>query len=97
MGGVSFTCDARPHSPRINFLSWKPVVGSGLLVHFSAPIVELITTTSSIKTNNKTHFQRIEHVIELFMFLMVFLGTPFQKLNLPGTITVLGTLGGTHE
>jgi hypothetical protein len=100
MGGCFLTCDARPHSPWINFLSRKAVVGSGLLVRLAAHIAALIKATSNFKpksNNTNPCFQYFAGVIELFAFSMVVLGTSFEKILAPGNMFVLGTLGGTHE
>jgi hypothetical protein len=110
MGGRLLTCDARPHSPWIKFLSSKAVVGSGLLVRYAAHIAGIITTTSftqtnikaksktKIKTNNKNQcFQHFKPSSELFMYPVVFFGTFFEKSLAPGNMFLLGTLGGTHE
>jgi hypothetical protein len=101
MGGRLLTCDARPHSPWIKFLSRKTVVGSGLLVRYAAHIAGLVKTTSfiqnQVKTNKKQCFQHSENGIELFLFAVVVLGTSFQKIFAPGNMLLLGTLGGTHE
>jgi hypothetical protein len=110
MGGRLLTCDARPHSPWIKFLSRKAVVGSGLLVRYAAHIAGLVKTTSFIQTNVKTNsktkvktnnknprFQHFKHSIELFMYSAVFLETSFEKNLAPGNMFLLGTLGGTHE
>src|SRR5258708_23329748 len=51
MGGRLLTCDGRPHSPWIKFLSRKTVVGSALLVRYAAHIAEINKITSSIQTN----------------------------------------------
>ncbi len=100
MGGCFLTCDARPHSPWINFLSRKAVVGSGLLVRLAAHIAALIKDISNFppKSNNQhLCFQHFAGVIELFAFSAVVLGTSFEKNLAPGNMFVLGTLGGTHE
>jgi len=100
MGGCFLTCDARPHSPWIKFLSRKAVVGSGLLVRLAAHIAALIKATSNFppKSNNQNPcFQQFAGVIELFAFSAVVLGSSFEKILAPGNMFVLGTLGGTHE
>ena len=105
MGGRLLTCDARPHSPRIKFLSWKTVVGSGLLVRYAAHIAEISTTTSfnqtkektnkkiKVKTNNKNpRLQHFKHGIELFMYSLFFLETSFEKILIPGNIQIAGDI-----
>jgi hypothetical protein len=91
MGGVSFTCDASPHSPRSIVSSRKSGVGAGLLVHLTAHIAETDKTTSSIQTNVKTTFQHFEHAIELFFFRWFFLDT-FAKNKLPWYYAVTGDI-----
>jgi hypothetical protein len=102
MGGGFLTCDARPHSPRIKFLSWKAVVGSGLLVRLAAHIAEISKPTSFIYSNKSNKhqnpcFQHFARVIALFAFSVVVLGSFFEKIFAPGNMFVLGTLGGSHE
>jgi len=102
MGGCFLTCDARPHSPWINFLSRKAVVGSGLLVRLAAHIAEISKPTSFIYSNKSNKhqnpcFQHFARVIALFAFSVVVLGSFFEKIFAPGNMFVLGTLGGSHE
>jgi hypothetical protein len=93
MGGGLLTCDASPHSPWINFLSRKTVVGAGLLVRYAAHIAELIKHTSSIQTNIKNpHLQHIEHGIELCGLNVTLLGSSFEKILSPGKITFAGDI-----
>ncbi len=100
-GGLSFTCDARPHSPRIIFRSRKPVVGSGLLVHLDAPIAELFKTyffhPNPSQNQQNLRLQSVEDVIGLFVFAVLVLGTSLKKFLAPGNMFVLGTLGGSYE
>jgi len=97
MGGVSFTCDASPHSPWSIFSSRKSGVGAGLLVHLTAHIAELEKTTSSTKTNIKTQPLNTSSTLLNFSVFGGFSWTPFQKIIFPGTMPVLGTLGGRYE
>src|SRR5581483_10820977 len=84
MGGILFTCDARPHSPWSIVSSRKSVVGSGLLVHFAAHIAELIKNTSLIQTNptniKKPRFQSFEYGIGLFVLNETLRDSSFQKI-----------------
>ena len=97
MDGRLLTCDGRPHSPWIKFLSRKSVVGSALLVRYAAHIAEIIMTTSfsqkKIKTNSKkTRFQCFEYVIELFRFFVTLVESSFEKILVPGNIQIAGDI-----
>lgn len=98
-GGVSFARDASPHSPWIIFRSRKPVVGAGLLVHLSAPIAGLFKThffqQNQSQNKQNPRLQSLEVFTGLFMFAVLALGASFQKNFFPGTMSVLGTLGGS--
>ncbi len=96
-GGVSFTCDASPHSPWSIVSSRKSGVGAGLLVHLTAHIAESNKTTSSTKTNFKTHPSTTSSTLLDFSVFDGFSWMPFQKINFPGTMPLLGTLGGRYE
>ncbi|HUO58664.1 MAG TPA: hypothetical protein VMV05_10870 [bacterium] len=97
MGGVSFTCDASPHSPWSIVSSRKSGVGAGLLVHLTAHIAESDKTTSSTKTNIKTQPSSTLKTLLSFFICDGFCWTPFQKIIFPGTMPLLGTLGGRYE
>ncbi len=97
MGGGLLTCDGRPHSPWIKFLSRKSVVGSALLVRYAAHIAEIFTTTSFIQTKIKTNskkprFQCFEYGIELFEFFVTLVESSFEKILVPGSIQIAGDI-----
>ncbi len=93
LGGVLLTCDGRPHSPWIKFLSRKTVVGSALLVRYAAHIAELIKNTSSIQTNYKNPCsQCFECVIGLYGLFVAFLVSSFEKILASGKMTFAGDI-----
>jgi hypothetical protein len=96
MDGRLLTCDGRPHSPWIKFLSRKTVVGSAFLVRYAAHIAELIKNTSTIQTNptnnKKPRFQRFEYGIGLFVLNVTLRDSSFQKILIPGNIQTAGDI-----
>ena len=97
MGGRLLTCDGRPHSPRIKFLSRKAVVGSALLVRYATHITEIFKITTPIDSNNSNKHQKpclryFSEVIGLFGLVITFLGSSFEKNLIPGNIQIAGDI-----
>ena len=97
MGGGLLTCDGRPHSPWIKFLSRKSVVGSAPLVRYAAHIAEIFKTTSTTHSNKSNKHQKpclryFSDVIGHFRLDFTFFESSFEKILVPVSIQIAGDI-----